>query len=216
MTPNHHIDQELLVAYTTGHLGQAVAVLVATHLALCPVCRSLADEAEAVGGAMFEGEASEGVGSGVLDALLSRLDDDDREIAPSPSPSAKPAVIPDPLRSFTGPFDQIPWAWRAPGIQTVELDLKHGDLPVRLFRLAGGFVVPAHGHDGHERGLVLTGGFTDDLGHFVRGDVSLRGPQLRHEARVDKGEPCVVLFVNDNLLVPRTLAGRVAAPFIKI
>ena len=216
MNPSHHLGSDLLLAYAAGQLGEAMSVFVATHLAMCPSCRSQVHDAEAVGGAILEKEAPHNMGVGVLDSLLAKLDDDDREVVTPPSPSGSPAVIPEPLRSYTGPFGDIAWARRVPGICTFELPLKLGDLPVRLFKLASGMTVPAHSHQGQERGVVLTGGFTDDLGHFGRGDVSIRDPGFDHVAKIDRGEPCVVLFANDGLLRPGTLSGKLVSKWIKL
>jgi len=216
MTPSHHLGSDLLLAYAAGSLEDAVSLFVATHLALCPDCRSSVDQAEAVGGAMLEEQPPAEVGGDVLESLLGSLVDGDREVAPEPSPAGSPVIIPEPLRSLTGPFADIPWEKRAPGIRTFEIGLDHRNLPVRLFRLTSGISVPTHSHNGLERGMVLTGGFTDDVGHFVRGDVSVREPGFDHVAKVDEGEACVALFVNDALLVPRTLVGRIASRWVKL
>jgi putative transcriptional regulator len=214
--PNHHVPSEILLAYGAGALEEALSLWVATHLALCPICRAEVAEVEAVGGAMLGTYAPVSVAEGSLTALLGRLEDEDREVLPEPSESASPPVIPEPLRSYSGAYADLVWTPRAPGIRTCAIGLSHGDMPVRLFSLKPGMVVPAHRHQGQERGLVLTGGFSDDEGHFARGDVSVRGPDFDHEATIDGGEPCVVLFVNDGLLKPRTLLGRLSSLAVKI
>jgi len=206
----------MLLAYATGGLEEPVALWVATHLALCPLCRAEVEDIEAVGGAMLGESAPVAVSDGLLDRVMANLVDDDREDPLKPSPSSAIPIIPEPLRSYTGPFDALPWKKRAPGIRTLEVGLSHRGTPVRLFSLKPGMVVPAHRHNGMERGLVLTGGFTDDEGHFVRGDVSVRGPDFDHEATVDPGDPCVVLFVNDGWLRPRGFRGRLAALKVKL
>ena len=84
-------------------------------------------------------------------------------------------------------------------------------MPARLFRLAPGSTVPDHDHVGTETTLVFTGGFTDEGGHYQRGDVAIRGETATHQQRIDPGEPCVVMVLADNPLVPRTLRGWVAS-----
>ena len=216
VVPRHHGPSELLMAYGAGTLGEALALWVATHLALCPICREQVAEVEAVGGAMLGSTVPMPVAEGSLASLLGRLKDEDREVAPKPSASATPPVIPEPLRSYSGAFTDLVWNRQAPGIHTCAIGVSHHDMPVRLFSLKPGMVVPAHRHRGQERGLVLTGGFSDDEGHFERGDVSVRGPDFDHEATIDPGEPCVVLFVNDGLLKPRTWLGRLGSLSVKI
>ena len=40
--------------YAAGSLSEPVALLIATHLALCPRCRHEVEEFEALGGALLE------------------------------------------------------------------------------------------------------------------------------------------------------------------
>jgi anti-sigma factor ChrR (cupin superfamily) len=70
--------------------------------------------------------------------------------------------------------------------------------------------VPAHRHSAPERGLVLTGGFTDEASHFTRGDVCVRGPDDAEEHRqlIDRGDACLVLMVDDGPKIPTTLDGK--------
>ena len=35
----HHPDDELLLDYASGALGEAESLVIATHMALCPICR---------------------------------------------------------------------------------------------------------------------------------------------------------------------------------
>jgi len=216
VTPTHHLPDDVLTAYAAGSLSEGVALWVATHLALCPTCREQVALADAVGGALIETIPEAPVADGLLDALLDRLDDDDRGTPPAPPSPTTDAVIPEPLRSYTGPFSDLTWTRRGPIISTSAISVQHGKMPVRLFRLRPGVQIPPHTHDGLERGLVLTGGFTDDEGHFVRGDVSIRDGSRDHLATIDKGEPCVMLFVNDAPLVPRTVATRLASLWVEL
>lgn len=54
MNIRHHIVEETLLAYGAGNLSEAWSLMVATHLALCPSCRTRAHEAEKIGGALLE------------------------------------------------------------------------------------------------------------------------------------------------------------------
>lgn len=52
--PKHHPDSALLMEYASGSLREPVALLIATHLALCPQCRAESHRLETVGGALLE------------------------------------------------------------------------------------------------------------------------------------------------------------------
>jgi putative transcriptional regulator len=144
----------------------------------------------------------------MLAALLGRLDEPEPPRAPLPP--AGPHDAPMPLRAFTGPLDAVPYRSVAPGIWRFDLPQSNQQRPVAVVSLHPGLAIPPHRHSGTERGLVLRGGFTDELGHFVRGDVSIRYPDdpTDHHQHIDDGERCVVLMVDDGPKVPTTLWGQ--------
>ena len=55
----HHIDDEMLMLYAAGKLSEGWSVAVATHLALCPSCRSSLEVYEAIGGHFLDSENPE-------------------------------------------------------------------------------------------------------------------------------------------------------------
>ena len=72
MTINHHPSEDLLLAYAAGDLGEAWSLLIATHLALCPVCRGAVRDAEAIGGALIDELAPEELSRDALEKTLVR------------------------------------------------------------------------------------------------------------------------------------------------
>lgn len=203
----HHVPDELLAAYAAGTADEGEALLVATHLALCPRCRAYCDGLDEIGGALLE-RVEEPVGDGGLEAVLALLDTPEPPRAPMPP--AGPNDLPMPLRGITGPLADIPFRTTAPGIWRLDLPQSRTERPVALLSLRPGLTIPPHRHSGTERGLVLQGGFTDDVGHYGRGDVSIRGPEDAepHHQQIDDGERCVVLMVDDGAKIPTTWMGR--------
>ena len=104
----------------------------------------------------------------------------------------------------------MPFRRAAPGIWRFDLPQGRPDRVVCLVSLRAGLQVPEHRHSAAERGLVLRGGFTDETGHYVRGDVTLRGPDepAPHRQQIDDGERCVVLMVDDGPKIPTTPLGK--------
>jgi len=68
-----------------------------------------------------------------------------------------------------------------------------------------GAALPQHTHEGAEYTLLLTGGFSDETGHYRRGDVAIADPSIDHRPVADEGEDCICLAVTD---APLRLTGR--------
>ncbi|ESR25738.1 hypothetical protein [Lutibaculum baratangense] len=47
---NHHLNEATLLFYAAGSLGDALSLVVSSHLALCPECRERLRIAQQAGG----------------------------------------------------------------------------------------------------------------------------------------------------------------------
>jgi putative transcriptional regulator len=194
MTIQHHPGDELLLSYAAGAIDEAMSLVLATHLALCPQCRRTVAEAEAAGGAILEDDQPVLLSDGALQSVLSRLD---------AAPAAKPAAplgaftAPEPLRSYLGgDLDRIKWTNLAGGIYFKPL-FQRGKSRTYLIRSKAGCGVGWHTHRGEELTLCLTGGYTDETGRYARGDLQSTTPDILHRPVADEGEDCIVLAMSD-------------------
>lgn len=73
MKINHHITDDVLLAYSAGDLDEAASLVVATHLALCPTCRTAVRQMEAIGGALMEDLAPVPVANDAFDTVMAEL-----------------------------------------------------------------------------------------------------------------------------------------------
>ena len=89
-------------------------------------------------------------------------------------------------------------------------------MPSRLMRIKSGTAMPTHTHEGCELTLVLAGGFSDENGHFLRGDVAEADPSVTHQPVADPGEDCLCLAVTDAPLRLTGAFGRLLNPFLHI
>ena len=102
MTINHHLDEATLFSYVAGALAQGPALVVASHLAMCGICRRRCRELEAIGGALLENISLAAVSDNTLASVLNRLNQEDiPKIAARPASVAN-SEIPAPLASYVG------------------------------------------------------------------------------------------------------------------
>jgi len=226
--PTHHIGDDLLLAYAAGTCSEAEALLVATHLTLCPMCREQLEQLEALGGALLEEMPEEEVDDSLLESVFAKLDGTPGAgmAGAGAAPIARSRggretgqrqiIIPRPLQAYLDDdLEALPWKSLKRGIDQLPLTTAAGSARAKLLRLRSGVSVPTHTHAGTELTLVLTGGFSDDRGHFLRGDVAYADEEVEHRPVADPGEDCLCLAVLDAPLRLTGAFGRLLNPFLR-
>ena len=188
--PQHHPDEELLIEYASGSLGEAKALLVATHLALCPACRHGVAVGEAAGAALaFDGSVAE---VGPIPDVASTPD------AKPVRPAEIVAQVPLPLRGYLDkPVSDLRWSPVMTGMREYRLPAFKGRVDVRLLAIEPGRRMPRHTHEGLELTLVLQGSFADASGNYARGDVAIADASVEHQPQAGMQEVCLCLAVED-------------------
>lgn len=214
MTIMHHPGDETLAAFAAGTLDEARAVVVATHLSLCPQCRGTMRAFELAGGAMLEAANSAAMSADALQSALARLGE-------------SPPVIPDdlPVRAradgdLPAPLSHYalgPWRWIGRGVQWRTVDVASDDA-VRVFMLkaAPGTKLPRHRHTGTEWTCVFEGAFRHDLGRYGPGDFDEADDTVEHDPMVEDGLPCICLVAMQGTIKLQGALGRLIQPFLRI
>ena len=224
MTIQHHVSDELLLAYATGTLAEGWSIAVATHLALCPSCRRRLDFMEHAGGEMLETACVEEADDTSWEAMKKRLTEarspstgaTSGSAAKSKAPVAE-IVIPEPLRSYLG-SDLADLKWKALGRGAYHIRIPTADreTSVRLLKIPAGKPVPEHSHGGRELTLVLKGSFRDGEAVFKRGDMEEADESLQHQPVATPDEDCICLAVTDAPLKFRSYLMRLVQPVLGI
>ncbi|MBL8659951.1 MAG: cupin domain-containing protein [Rhodospirillales bacterium] len=216
----HHPEDELIVDFATGALGEGPALVVATHAAMCGSCRARVALVEAVGGLMLEDLEGEPVSAGLLDETLAMLDEgeDAATVAAPVAATDDREQVPEPLLRYIGRgLSHLVWR-RVPGFPAIEearLPIAAGVKAV-LMRLKSGAVVPEHSHRGNEYSVVLAGGFCDGATSYGRGDFLARDPSHTHRPAADNDGDCLCLIVLDAPLRLTGALGMIVNPFLRI
>ncbi len=240
-----HLSETTLSEYSSGTLNEALEVLVACHLTLCPTCRKLAQEADSLGGYFMDeaeplqprlsamdvlqnGKTSVETGSkgsGISDVSTIRHlsgNSEAGEINGTSSACYNSAArhgIPKPLaRKLPAEFDDLKWKPLAKGIQ--QIDLKQGGSKkngaFKLLKLQPGVELIQHTHGDHEITLVLQGSYSDEYGRFGVGDVADLGADHAHKPVIDSDVPCIALIASNSPARYHGLLGRIIQPFVDI
>lgn len=210
--PQAHLPRAALTAYATGDAPEGLALLTACHLTFCPACRACVEEQEERGGAALTAAPPLALAAGAWERVAAALDAPPPNLAADPPRDIDGWAVPRPLaealrgprRSSAHPSPR--WRRLFQGVKSLSVPLAPATHAAghraRLLLFPSGYRLPAHHHRGPEYTLVLAGGFTDEQGHYARGDVSAPPLQGRHAPRVDADGPCLALVVNEGPVRP--------------
>ena len=220
MTINHHPNDELILDYASGALGEAWSLAVATHIAICPDCRHTSSLMEGIGGTLLDAAALEPVNDNTFDALSVRIknvEQDVRNRKLTECASATILVFPQPLREYLGSdIEGVEWKRLGMGARQKIIPTAEKGATARLLRIPAGRPVSVHSHKGLELTLVLCGAFSDSTGHYGVGDFQEANEELQHQPHAAPEGDCICLVVTDAPLRFKSFAARLAQPFLKI
>ncbi|KEI70142.1 ChrR family anti-sigma-E factor [Endozoicomonas elysicola] len=218
MSCNHHPDDSTLLSYGAGSLPDALAMVVACHIAACSHCRGKIADAEQIGLGLMEQEPVQSMSERSREWMLAMLDEPCEESMPEPQLAVgddSDGDIPAPLQPLIGQwFSELHWRTMAPGMKQFILPASQGKL--RLLKIAPGTFMPSHGHSGSELTLVLKGSYSDELGRFSAGDVADVDPDMNHQPVADTHEGCICLIATDGPLRFKGLVPRLLQPFFQL
>lgn len=214
MMVRHPVPDELLLNYAVGSMGSGKALLVATHLAMCPsserryamlqeVSGALLNSlhgtrldqisahgvlAQAEGGAGRAQEAPAHKPHGAVAADVPRLGGKLREIH-----------LPTPLAGVAKEIED-PRAWRRLGLGVeaavlTSVSTRHGK--TQLLHARPGVQIVRHSHVGEELVLILQGAYWDAGERFGPGDVAVNDRDSTHAPTIDDAEDCWCLAVSE-------------------
>lgn len=202
--------EALLAGYASGSLPRALHALVGAHLELSTANRA------------FVASLEEALGKTVVKASPCTLRAREARLeaifcCDSELPRSKPgcAIAPKALQHFLGkPLETLKFHTLLPGIRECQLETGDGTRAI-LYRIRAGRRMPQHSHEGSEITLVLQGGFSDETGHFRRGDIAVADEHVDHIPTADPDEECICFAVLDAPLRLTGPFGRLFNRFLR-
>jgi putative transcriptional regulator len=215
MAPN--LDQEinaLLAGYAMGRLPAPLNVLVESHLELSPVNRRFVSDLESLSGGVIE--TVEPAPLHDRDARLAAIFATTPDVSAIERRARPKHRLPEAICRFTGhDADTMPWKTILPGFKEYKLGEFDG-LKASVFWIRPAQKIPSHTHEGGEVTLVCEGGFSDLLGSYERGDISITDSTVDHQPVAHDDGDCLGFAVTDAPLRLTGIIGRLFNPFIRV
>ena len=215
MPITHHADDATLMSYAAGTLSEALSAVVASHVALCPQCRSELATMDDVGAMLLCALP----GSALLNApprtpTVTRGSSDEGDHVLAAIEHA--GDVPRPLSRIVGSdLSSVQWKRLGFGVWHLPLPLSNGAKgDLRLIKVAPGQAMPEHGHGGSELSLILAGSYIDQLGRFGVGDLADLDDGVEHQPLADKETGCICLIASEQKARFKGLLARIVQPFV--
>ncbi|MEP2706489.1 MAG: ChrR family anti-sigma-E factor [Roseibium sp.] len=204
---------ELLAGYAAGTLSYPAQALMGAHLELSDLNRGYVNSLETLAGTSLAD--TDPVDLSYRDTALSSIFDEEISTEIVGSTDETVSSVPASLRTIIGSsMDDLPWKTLLPGVKECKLGEIDG-CNSSLLWIRAGRKMPAHTHHGTELTLVLEGGFKDEGGHYVAGDVAFADDDVDHVPVADEGEDCICFAVTAGKLELTGPVGRWFAPFMR-
>jgi putative transcriptional regulator len=217
----YHPDDMTLMNYAAGSCTIPESLAVGMHLYFCQDCRQHVKNLNHLGGALLETIKPASTDDDAFEKLIASLE---------PRGQSAPAKIKmesapgDTItRHFTNPLlrylptslADLPWQRQTKEISKFDLTslVNVKGFQVALQKISAGAKVPEHTHKGFECTVILSGGFSDELGVYHEGDFIARDASHQHSPVALQNEDCICLIV---LSAPLKFTGwyKVLNPFI--
>lgn len=211
-----HPDEMTLMNYAAGSLNIPQALAVRVHLGFCLQCRIQARQLTHIGGALLEKITPASSDAEGFDKLMTKIESEPEQPAITTGAPSKNNSNPL-LRYLPAPLEQLPWQRQTNEIAKFDLTglLNTPGFQIALQKIKAGARVPTHTHKGFEYTVILTGGFSDELGVYHAGDFIARDTSHEHSPTALQNEDCICLTV---LNAPLKFTGwqRIFNPFMAL
>lgn len=217
----YHPDDMTLMNYAAGSCSIPESLAVAMHLCFCHDCRQHVKNLNHLGGALLETIKPASTDDDAFDSLMASLEPHDHsapakvKMEPTPSDKITQHFVNPLLRYLPTSLADLPWQRQTKEISKFDLTslINVKGFQVALQKINAGAKVPKHTHKGFEYTVILSGGFSDELGVYHEGDFIARDASHKHSPTALQNEDCICLTV---LNAPLKFTGwyRVLNPFM--
>lgn len=214
---NYHPEDDVLLKYVTGQYDTAYNIVLAAHVSQCVRCQNTVALHQEIGGHALAEQEPAPMNISALD-LLEKAPDVEEVYTVRTTDYSETFGIETPgiLSTYLGKaLDALKWQTLTPSLKQFVIR-SDGKAVARLLWMAPGKSVPAHGHQGEEMTLILSGGYYDGDEAFTAGDLHIADHKTPHLPVAMEDKPCLVLAATDAPLIFKGLIPKLLQPFFKI
>ena len=215
---NKHPSYDLLFNHAMGNTSEAESLIVSCHIAYCGTCKKDLAKLEKVGGEYLSKQNRAKLSSVLWANTLKKIEGLDPEPQQSnyTSSTINSSLLSDPIKipSFltdylNNKYNTDSWSSTLNNVRYKNLVFHNKDFKGKLLEIPAGKSMPKHGHESHEATLVLYGGYSDEKGHYNKGDLVLADSDEVHSPVSSDKEGCICLVVYSGSLKFKGIIGSI-------
>ena len=194
--PKHHPDEPTIMDYSSGSLNDGICALIEAHISKCSNCSDTLKYFDRLGGEILEFTKPVKMKENHLNKILSSEIYTNKNLNITRSDNKD--IIPNSLNKWIkGSLDNLPWKTRSKGLKEYSVFIANSNNKLLLYKINAGKALPRHSHEGEEVTLVLSGGFSDENGQYLPGDIVFADSKVTHTPVADDDGECIVAVVQN-------------------
>ncbi len=200
----NHPSPDMLLNYAMGNSSEAESLIIACHIAYCPLCKAEINKYETIGGHYLTNQSKSTVSKGLWENILDQVDGLEQEIEQKNYSSYSiqsnltdnNIKIPSFLSEYLeANFNTKKWKSTLNNVRYTDIGFKDPKVKGKLLEIPAHITMPKHGHEALEATLVLHGGYTDEKGEYNKGDLVVASSEEVHSPVADDtGCLCLVVY----------------------
>lgn len=215
---NKHPSYDLLFNHAMGNTSEAESLIISCHITYCGTCKKDLAKLEKVGGEYLNKQSKSKLSSVLWDNTLKKIEGLEPEPQQSnyTSSTINTSLLNDPIKipSFLTEYlnnkcNTDSWSSTLNNVKYKNLKFNSNDFKGKLLEIPAGKSMPKHGHESHEATLVLYGGYSDEKGHYNKGDLVLANSDEVHSPVSSDKEGCICLVVYSGSLKFKGIIGSI-------
>ena len=213
-----HPSSEMLLNQAMGNTSEAESLIILGHAAYCPACKAELEKYENLGGNYLNNNDTTDISVGLLEKTLDKIDKTDQVVEDKNFTDHKirSNLTEEKIRipSFFTQYldrkvDTILWNSTINNVRYTNLTFSDKNITGKFLEIPPGKSMPKHGHEGEEATLVLHGGYSDERGHYHKGDLVIAKDSEVHSPVASKDTGCLCLVIYSGSIRFKGLLGSI-------
>ena len=205
--PKHHPDESILMDLSSGSLSEGVSALIEAHLSSCQKCSEIKYYFDSLGGELLNEITPVKMKNNLVEKITS---EDEARKNLSDFEKSPDTLIPTSLNKWIKDgLSNLQWIKRGKGLEEFAVKINNTIDTLLLYRIQAGKALPKHSHEGEEVTLVLSGGFSDEHGHYLPYDIVFADKNITHTPVADDDGECIVAVVKNGSIRLSGALGKV-------